>query len=83
MVCGIPLLSMPKAAATTIVENCLRVLEPGGQLFQYTYSQFSPLPYREFGLAVRRVRRVLFNIPPASVWSYGFADPPARAKQSG
>ena len=83
VVCGIPLLSMPKAAATTIVENCLRVLEPDGQLFQYTYSQFSPLPYREFGLAVRRVRRVLFNIPPASVWSYGFADPPARAKQVG
>jgi len=24
------------------------------------------------------VRRVLINIPPASVWNYGFADPAAR-----
>jgi phosphatidylethanolamine/phosphatidyl-N-methylethanolamine N-methyltransferase len=78
VVCGIPLLSMPKAAATAIVDNCLKVLEPDGQLFQYTYSLFSPLPYRDFGLAVRRVRRVLINIPPASVWNYGFADPAAR-----
>lgn len=82
VVCGIPLLSMPKATAAAIVENSLRVLEPDGQLFQYTYSLFSPLPYRAFGLAVRRVRRVLLNVPPASVWTYGFADPQARAKRA-
>src|SRR5271163_375080 len=82
VVCGIPLLSMPRATVTTIVQNCLRVLEPDGQLFQYTYGLFSPLPYREFGLAVRRVRRVLINVPPASVWSYGFADPQARARNA-
>ena len=73
VVCGIPLLSMPKADATRLVETCLKVLEPDGRLFQYTYSLFSPLPYREFGLAVRRVRRILFNIPPAAVWTYGLA----------
>ena len=73
VVCGIPLLSMPKADATRLVETCLKVLEPEGRLFQYTYSLFSPLPYREFGLAVRRVRRILFNIPPAAVWTYGLA----------
>jgi phosphatidylethanolamine/phosphatidyl-N-methylethanolamine N-methyltransferase len=78
VVCGIPLLSMSKSAASAIVENCLKVLEPDGLLFQYTYSLFSPLPYREFGLTVRRVRRVIINVPPASVWSYGFADPAAR-----
>ena len=77
VVCGIPLLSMPKAEATRLIHTCLEVLEPEGRLFQYTYSLFSPLPYREFGLAVRRVRRILFNIPPAAVWTYGLADQPA------
>jgi len=79
VVCGIPLLSMTRADATRIVRQCLAVLEPDGQLFQYTYSLFSPLPYREFGLAVRRVKRVMINIPPAAVWTYGFPDAAARA----
>jgi len=73
VVCGIPLLSMAKPDAARIVRQCLAVLEPDGQLFQYTYSLFSPLPYRDFGLAVRRVTRILLNLPPASVWTYGFA----------
>ncbi len=70
VVCGIPLLSMPKAMAGTLVSACRDVLGPDGQFMQYTYSLFSPLPYREFGLKVRRVKRVLANIPPASVWTY-------------
>ena len=74
VVCGIPLLSMPKADATRLVRTCLDILEPDGRLYQYTYSLFSPLPYRELGLAVRRVRRILFNIPPAAVWTYGLAE---------
>ena len=73
VVCGIPLLSMPAAAVDTIVTNCLKVLEPDGSLFQYTYSPVSPLPYRRYGLAVRAVRRILLNVPPAAVWRYGFA----------
>jgi phosphatidylethanolamine/phosphatidyl-N-methylethanolamine N-methyltransferase len=73
VVCGIPLLSLPRGVVESIVGNCLTVLEPDGQLFQYTYGPFSPLPHRRFGLAVRGVRRVLFNIPPAAVWRYGFA----------
>ena len=70
VVCGIPLLSMPKAAAGKLVNACRDVLGPDGQFMQYTYSLFSPLPYRAFGLKVRRVKRVLANIPPASVWTY-------------
>ena len=81
VVCGIPLLSMPKPDAARIVRQCLAVLEPDGQLFQYTYRLFSPLPYRDFGLAVRRVKRILVNLPPAAVWSYGFADA-ARAQHA-
>ena len=77
VVCGIPLLSMGKADAARLVRTCRDVLAPDGRLYQYTYSLFSPLPYRDFGLAVRRVRRILFNIPPAAVWTYGLADQPA------
>lgn len=73
VVCGIPLLSMPKAVASELVNTCLTVLAPDGEFLQYTYSLFSPLPYRDFGLEVRRVKRVLANIPPASVWTYARA----------
>jgi phosphatidylethanolamine/phosphatidyl-N-methylethanolamine N-methyltransferase len=70
VVCGIPLLSMPKADAGKLVSACRDVIGPDGQFLQYTYSLFSPLPYRDFALTVRRVKRVLANIPPASVWTY-------------
>jgi phosphatidylethanolamine/phosphatidyl-N-methylethanolamine N-methyltransferase len=80
VVCGIPLLSMPKADVARLMQACLAVLAPDGRFFQYTYSLFSPLPYREHGMAPRSVKRVLFNVPPAAVWSYGFAD--AGAKRS-
>lgn len=74
VVCGLPLLSMPKADAAKLLHGCLEIMEPDGLFFQYTYSLFSPLRYREYGLVPHSVRRVLLNIPPAAVWSYRRAD---------
>lgn len=70
VVSGLPLLAMPKRIQRQILEASLSVMEPGSPFIQFTYSLFSPLPRREFGVTGRPVARVLQNVPPASVWIY-------------
>ena len=70
VVSGLPLVAMPKRVTREILEASFTVLEPGGPFIQFTYSLFSPLPRREFGLSGRPVARVLQNVPPASIWIY-------------
>ena len=70
VVSGLPLVAMPKRVTREILEASFAVLEPGGPFIQFTYSLFSPLPRREFGLNGRPVARVLQNVPPASIWIY-------------
>lgn len=70
VVCGLPLLGMPREFVDGIMEEALAIMEPDAQFFQYTYSLFSPLQYKRYGLKPERVVRVALNIPPASVWQY-------------
>jgi phosphatidylethanolamine/phosphatidyl-N-methylethanolamine N-methyltransferase len=70
VVSGLPLLSMRKATQQRIIEQSLALLEPGAPLIQFTYGLFSPIPRREFGVRGEVKRRVLNNLPPASVWLY-------------
>jgi phosphatidylethanolamine/phosphatidyl-N-methylethanolamine N-methyltransferase len=70
VVSGLPLMAMPKRIQREILDACFKVLEPGAPYIQFTYSLFSPLPRREFGLSGRPVARVLQNVPPASIWVY-------------
>jgi phosphatidylethanolamine/phosphatidyl-N-methylethanolamine N-methyltransferase len=70
VVSGLPLMAMPKRIQREILDACFKVLEPGAPYIQFTYSLFSPLPRREFGLNGRPVARVLQNVPPASIWVY-------------
>ena len=70
VVSGLPLVAMPKRVQRELLEESFAVLEPGGPFIQFTYSLFSPLPRREFGLNGRPVARVLQNVPPASIWIY-------------
>lgn len=70
VVSGLPLMAMPKRVQREILDASFRVLEPGAPYIQFTYSLFSPLPRREFGLNGRPVARVLQNVPPASIWIY-------------
>jgi phosphatidylethanolamine/phosphatidyl-N-methylethanolamine N-methyltransferase len=70
VVSGLPLMAMPKRVQREILDASFRVLEPGAPYIQFTYSLFSPLPRREFGLTGRPVARVLQNVPPASIWIY-------------
>ena len=84
VVSGLPLMAMPKRIQREILDSCFRVLAPGAPYIQFTYSLFSPLPRREFGLNGRPVARVLQNVPPASIWVYrrrsGAAHGDAREK---
>ncbi len=70
VVSGLPLVAVPKRIQREILEASFAVLEPGAPFIQFTYSLFSPLARREFGLSGRPVARVLQNVPPASVWIY-------------
>jgi phosphatidylethanolamine/phosphatidyl-N-methylethanolamine N-methyltransferase len=70
VVSGLPLMAMPKRIQREILDACFKVLEPGAPYIQFTYSLFSPLPRREFGLNGRPVARVIQNVPPASIWVY-------------
>jgi phosphatidylethanolamine/phosphatidyl-N-methylethanolamine N-methyltransferase len=61
---------MRKTTQQRIIEQSLALLEPGAPLIQFTYGLFSPIPRREFGVRGEVKRRVLNNLPPASVWLY-------------
>lgn len=78
VVCGLPMLPMPREFVDGLMGEALALLEPGGQFIQYTYSLMSPVPYKRYGLRPHRVVRVAFNIPPASVWIYRRAEEAAR-----
>ena len=70
VVSGLPMVTMSKRIQRDVLNAAFSVMEPGGPFIQFTYSLFSPLPRREFGITGRLVARVLQNVPPASVWVY-------------
>jgi phosphatidylethanolamine/phosphatidyl-N-methylethanolamine N-methyltransferase len=72
VVCGLPLISMPREVGDRIVQLSIDAMGAHGRFIQYTYSLFSPLPYERFGLVPVAVKRTLMNVPPAAAWSYGF-----------
>ncbi len=70
VVSGLPMVAMPKRVQRDVLNAAFSVMGPGAPFIQFTYSLFSPLPRREFGITGRPVARVLQNVPPASVWVY-------------
>jgi phosphatidylethanolamine/phosphatidyl-N-methylethanolamine N-methyltransferase len=70
VVSGLPLLAMRKTTQQRIIEQSFALLEPDAPLIQFTYGLFSPIPRREFGVRGEVKRRILNNLPPASVWLY-------------
>jgi len=70
IVSGLPLLAMRKSVAQSIVEESFLLLAPGAPFIQFTYGLFSPIPYRKLGVRGEVKRRVLNNLPPASVWMF-------------
>lgn len=70
IVSSLPLVSMKRSQQDRITAQVFNVLEPGAPLIQFTYSLFSPISRRRFGVHGEVGDRVLQNLPPASVWIY-------------
>ena len=70
IVSSLPLISMKRSVQDRITAQIFTVLEPGTPLIQFTYSLFSPIPRRRFGVHGGVEDRVLQNLPPAHVWVY-------------
>lgn len=72
IVSGLPMLAIGKEAQHTIMEGAHFFLAPQGIFAQFTYSLWSPITVRELSTPFHHERKsfVLWNLPPATVWSY-------------
>jgi phosphatidylethanolamine/phosphatidyl-N-methylethanolamine N-methyltransferase len=70
VVSGLPLLAMRDSARDRIVEASFALLGPNAPFIQFTYGLASPIPRRKLGIHGEVKRRILNNLPPASVWLY-------------
>ena len=76
---GLPLLSLSPKSIFGILEGAFAHLRPGAAFYQFTYGPRCPVPrpiLDRLGLKAIRTRRVLGNLPPASV--YQIVRRPAR-----
>jgi phosphatidylethanolamine/phosphatidyl-N-methylethanolamine N-methyltransferase len=69
VVCGIPLVLLPKLEQRRFIDAMTSVA-PGRGFLHYSYCATSPLPARRHGLSARREAWTPLNFPPASVWRY-------------
>jgi phosphatidylethanolamine/phosphatidyl-N-methylethanolamine N-methyltransferase len=70
VISGLPLLSLPFEFQQAVFRQSFEAMGGRGKILQYTYSLTSPARYEQLGATGRRVKRVLRNVPPASVWCY-------------
>ncbi len=73
IVSSLPLLSLRVWQRLRVLKEIAALLPTDGLLVQFTYSPRPPIDpslARALGLEGRRARRVLKNLPPASVWVY-------------
>jgi phosphatidylethanolamine/phosphatidyl-N-methylethanolamine N-methyltransferase len=70
IVSGLPLLTFPRPLQDEIVHSAFAFLAPGAPLLQFTYGPMSPIARDRLKLEGRVARRVIGNLPPASVWIY-------------
>jgi phosphatidylethanolamine/phosphatidyl-N-methylethanolamine N-methyltransferase len=60
---------MRESVRDRIIESSFGLLAPGAPFIQFTYGLTSPIP-RRLGIRGEVKRRILNNLPPASVWLY-------------
>lgn len=70
IISGIPLMNFSDKEKGRLVQACMGVLKPTGQLLQFTYGLLSPLNSARCGLTKERLGAVFNNMPPAVVWRY-------------
>jgi phosphatidylethanolamine/phosphatidyl-N-methylethanolamine N-methyltransferase len=69
VVCGIPLVLLPKPEQRRFID-AIEAVAPGRGFLHYSYCATSPLPARHHALTAKREAWTLLNFPPASVWRY-------------
>jgi phosphatidylethanolamine/phosphatidyl-N-methylethanolamine N-methyltransferase len=69
VVCGIPLVLLPKPMQARFI-TAIESVAPGRGFLHYSYCATSPLPARAHGLNGKREAWTPLNFPPASVWRY-------------
>ncbi|HOP17574.1 MAG TPA: methyltransferase domain-containing protein [Gammaproteobacteria bacterium] len=73
VVSSLPLLGMRTLTRVRVLAQAFAALRPDGRFVQFTYSPKPPIPgplVAALGVRGERVGRVLWNLPPASVWVY-------------
>jgi phosphatidylethanolamine/phosphatidyl-N-methylethanolamine N-methyltransferase len=73
VVSSLPLLSLDKADCRRILQAAFNVLDPHGELLQFTYGPASPVSpgmRALLGIEGKREEWVFTNLPPAAVWRY-------------
>lgn len=70
----IPLMYLPVEVREGIINACLKVLKPDGEIFHVTYSPKSPLTSLNSSLKGRRVLEKWWNFPPGFMWHYTRSD---------
>ena len=78
IVSSLPFLSMNDEVCHRILEAAFSVLPSDGEFIQFTYGMAEPIPERTLfalGIVGEPVERVLWNLPPATVWSYRRGEP--------
>lgn len=69
VVCGIPLVLLPRPRQAALIEAIDQVA-PGRGFLHYSYCATSPLSRNALGLEGSRLAWTPLNLPPASVWHY-------------
>jgi phospholipid N-methyltransferase len=83
VVSGIPLLNLTPVKVEAILRGVFACLRDGGAMYQFTYGVSCPIPHEQLqrlGLHASCIGRVLFNVPPASVYRIARDEPVAEAQ---
>lgn len=70
IISGIPVTTFSYEQQKQLIDACMGILAPDGELIQYSYLHKSPLPADEFGLTTQRIGKTFKNIIPAYLWRY-------------
>jgi phosphatidylethanolamine/phosphatidyl-N-methylethanolamine N-methyltransferase len=69
VVCGVPLVLLPKVEQRRFID-AIEAVAPGRGFLHYSYCVTSPLPASRHALIAKREAWTPANFPPASVWRY-------------
>lgn len=73
VVSSLPLLNIPLMPRYRILKSIFEIVQPGGNVIQFTYSPFPPIHRRicdSLNVIGQRKDFIIKNIPPAFVWEY-------------